>query len=335
MKKLFVLFILLYTGITANAQVIEDLSKWWDGKNTYIATVVNENEVFFEASNSDNISDQFTLHKIKNYAGGYTLVPTYKSEEAPLRAQFGWIVKYTREDGMYFLSVRDNKDEVVWTLVLTPDYHHHNEDQLQYALNQPIEDMVSGYLMSTGYLSHFSKDELKYMLSLLEKSNDNSIISRTNRSLIKSELKVVDSERESLSGKSFAPNESHALVQCFNTKSEGLQYLAEAGCYMPSLYGKWESWDMTFVVIPNSDDYTLEIWSAGLDRDYNITPQGFVPLFKGEPGKPICFSYMVPEGVPSLIIACRDGNEVISTWVPSFSGEDGSLLTTKEFVLAK
>lgn len=335
MKRLYVIAILLYAALTANAQVIEDGTKWWDGKNTYIATVVNEEEVFFKATNSDELTDQFTLHRIKNYAGGYTLVPAYKSEEAPLRAQFGWIVRYIREDGMYFLSVRDNQDEIVWTLVLTPDYHHHNCGQLEYALTQPVEDMVSGYLMSTGYLSHFSKDELKYMLSLLEESGDNSIISRTNKSLIKSELKVTDAERESFSGKSFTADVAHAKVQYFSTKAEGLQYLAEAGCYTPSLYGKWEDWDLTFVIMPNSENYTLEIWNAGLDMDYNITPQGFAPLMQGEPGKPICFSYMVSEGVPSLIIACKEDSNVISTWVPTFSGEDGSLVTSEYFVLDK
>lgn len=180
-----------------------------------------------------------------------------------------------------------------------------------------------------------NEDDLKYMLSLLEESDDNSIISRTNKSLIKSELKVTDAERESFSGKSFAFRRFHAEVQFFNTRNEGIQFLAAAGYYTPSLYGAWDSWDMTFVVIPNSENYTLEIWNAALDKNYNIVPQGFSPLLQGNPGQPICFSYMVPEGAPALIVACREGPDVISTWIPSFSGEDGSLITTDDFILAK
>ena len=179
MKKLFTITISILVSVISYAQTIEDYSKWWDGKNLYRACVSDQNEAFFELVNEEG-DYKFCLKKIPGLVGTYTLEPSNATYEAPFRAQYGWLVKYTREEGMYFLSVRNPVDETVWVLTLTPDYLHHCQEQLAYAIRQPVESMVTDYLMSPGYLSYFTKDELKNMLNLIDASGENSIITRTN-----------------------------------------------------------------------------------------------------------------------------------------------------------
>ena len=151
-----------------------------------------------------------------------------------------------------------------------------------------------------------------------------------------SELKVTDSERAYFS-ESMPPkgeNEPHASVKDFYHKVDGLNYLLSKGYPMPMLYGDWAPGELTYVVMPNSPAYTLEIWETKLDEDYNVVPGGSAPLFRGEPGNALCFSYITPEGMPSRIVVCREGFKIISAWVPQFSGMDGSLVTTPEFILS-
>lgn len=345
MKKLLIITISVLFSVISYAQTIEDGSKWWDGKNLYRACVSDPNEAFFELVNEEG-DYKFFLSKIPGLAGTYTLEPSNTAYEAPFRAQYGWLVKYTREEGMYFLSVGSPVGETVWVLTLTPDYLHHCQGQLADAIRQPVESMVTDYLMSPGYLSYFTKDELKNMLNLIDASGVNSVITRTNKASIKSELKVTDSERahfsesmppkeESEQQEPETPNENyHASVKDFYQKVDGLNYLLSKGYPMPMLYGDWEPGELTYVVMPKSPTYTLEIWETSLDENYNVVPSGDAPLFRGEPGNALCFSYITPEGMPSRIVVCREGFKIISAWVPQFSGMDGSLVTTPEFILS-
>ncbi len=348
MKKLFLITISVLISVTSYPQNIEDGSKWWDGKNLYRACTSDPDEIFFELVNGEEGDYPFYLSKIPGLSGTYTLEPFNTTYEAPFRAQYGWLVKYTREDGMYFLSVKNPANEIVWILTLTPDYLHHCQGQLAYDIQQPVEGMVTDYLMSPGYLSYFTKDELRDMLKLIDASGANSVITRTNKATIKSELKVTDSERayfsedmppkedsESESAPA-VPNENyHASVKDFYNKVDALNYLLLKGYPMPMLYGEWAQGDMTYVVMPKSKSYTLEIWETTLDEDYNVVPSGSAPLFRGEPGNALCFSYITPEGMPSRIVVCREGFKIISAWVPQFSGMDGSLVTTDEFIYSE
>lgn len=522
MKRIFAVTISLAISILAYGQTIQDQSAWWDGKALYFAHILNENEIHFDAPENSEGVYQFSLKKISNYPGGYTLIPFNDSTDAPFRAQFGWIVEYTREEGMYFLSVKNPQNETVWVLTLTPDNLKNCRSQRDYALQQPISDMATGYLMDTGYLSYFTKEELKHMLNTIESSGDNSVISRTNKSLIASELKVTDKERslyhdcvlqsalknivdyfelyfqwarensqeyhsmlycannafqgvddeditiedilidmkngymstiismegfkwkvetcywrlpdenevilatnviyfhpdgysysemcefvkicrESIACTKFDPvppgiwndifttrenkmikfflphtgkniranittrdgnrsyeshtflqwngngfihtdsidpnltstSNCHARVNVFETKGEGVNYLKSIGYAIPMMYGEWKDMEKTFVAIPASKRYTLEIWKVTVDEEYTCVLDGDSPLMRGEPGNAICFSYLPPEIIPTLGIICRDGFKIISSWIPSFSGMDGSLVTTDEFILAE
>ena len=100
----------------------------------------------------------------------------------------------------------------------------------------------------------------------------------------------------------------------------------------PAIFGSWAEYESTFVVLPAEKDSVLELWKAELDEDYTVICSGEEPVVKTAAGKPLCFSYMVPDGMPNLIVVCRKANGSVSTWVPTFSGEDGSLVTDDEFL---
>jgi hypothetical protein len=91
--------------------------------------------------------------------------------------------------------VRNGFDEVVWTLTLTPDNLKNCLGQEAFAEEQPLEEMIDGYLMNTAFLSRIPKEKLREMVSLLESRPARSIIEQTNLSLVRSELKVTETER--------------------------------------------------------------------------------------------------------------------------------------------
>ena len=191
MKRIAIIMMLSVIATAAGAQTIGEWSRWFDGRVLYTAHVLDSGEIFFDAPENTEGTFCFSLRKEGHAPGEYTLVPHNYTDDAPLRAQYGWRVQYIRKEGMYFLAVRDGFDEVVWTLTLTPD-------NLQNCLGQEAfaeEQMIDGYLMNTAFLSRIPKEKLREMVSLLESRPARSIIEQTNLSLMRSELKVTEAER--------------------------------------------------------------------------------------------------------------------------------------------
>ena len=76
-----------------------------------------------------------------------------------------------------------------------PEYVERIEALEAFAEEQPLEEMIDGYLMNTAFLSRIPKEKLREMVSLLESRPARSIIEQTNLSLMRSELKVTEAER--------------------------------------------------------------------------------------------------------------------------------------------
>ena len=182
------MILLSVMATAAGAQTIGEWSKWFDGRVLYTAHVLDSGEIFFDAPENTEGNFCFSLRKEDHAPGEYTLVPHNYTDDAPLRAQYGWRVQYIR-------AVRDGFDEVVWTLTLTPDNLQNCLGQEAFAEEQPLEEMIDGYLMNTAYLSKIPKEKLREMVSLLESRPARSIIEQTNLSLMRSELKVTEAER--------------------------------------------------------------------------------------------------------------------------------------------
>ena len=198
MKKFLIVSLLVGFSSVLFGQKIGDWSKWFDGRVLYVAHVLENDEIFFDAPENKDGNYAFCLRKMDYGQGEYQLVPYNYVDDAPFRAQFGWRVQYIREEGMYFLAVRNGFDEIVWTLVFTPDNLSNSLANGLQAEERPIAEMIDCYLMSPAFLSKVPKDTLEILVLELQSRPNHSIIERTNLSLIKSELKTVESERAKL-----------------------------------------------------------------------------------------------------------------------------------------
>lgn len=338
MKKILFILIALCAFIGINAQAITEGSKWFDGKVLYTAHILDNGEIYFDAvENTDGVY-AFSLRRMSHAPGEYMLIPSNMIDDAPFRAQFGWRVQYIRKEGMYFLAVRNRQNRIVWQLILTPDNLKNCLAQQKDAEAQPIDGMLDGYLMNTKFLARFSKEELKQMHAKLKAMPSHTIISQTNMELIESEMEVVDYERFALINEDVDQSYTNegkdyfALVTHFSSLKEGMEYIQSMGYPTPVIHGMWEEHEMTFVVLPAEDDSVVELRHTELNGRFQVVPTGEKPIVQGTPGKPLCFSYAVSEGVPSYIVVCRKANGKESTWVPQFSGRDGSLMTDSDFI---
>lgn len=341
MKKIVFFLIALCAFVKVSAQAVTEGTQWFDGKVLYTAHVLDNGELFFNAlENTDGVYD-FSLRRLNHAPGEYMLIPTNMIDDAPLRAQFGWRVQYIRKQGMYFLAVRNRQDRIVWTLVLTPDNLENCLGQQRFAEEQPVDEMLDGYLMNTKFLARFGKEELKRMHAKLKALPSHTVISETNMQLIESELEVVEYERFALinedvdqSGETIQRKDYFALVTYFSALSEGMEYIQMMDYGQPAIYGTWQANERTFVVLPAEDDSVLELWHTTLDKEFNIICKGEKPIVQGTHGQPLCFSYSIPNGdsIPPYIIVCRKSNGVASSWVPGFNEMDGSLKTDMDFI---
>ena len=198
MKKIVFILIALCALVKVSAQAVTEGTQWFDGKVLYTAHVLDNGELYFHGAANVNAIYEFSLRRLNHAPGEYMLVPTNMIDDAPLRAQFGWRVQYIRKQGMYFLAVRNRQDRIVWTLVLTPDNLENCLGQQRFAEEQPVDDMLDGYLMNTKFLARFSKDELKQMHAKLKALPSHTVVSETNMELIESEMEVVEYERYAL-----------------------------------------------------------------------------------------------------------------------------------------
>ena len=340
MKKIVFILIALCAFVKLSAQTVTEGTKWFDGKVLYTAHVLDNGELFFNTvENTDRVYD-FSLRRLNHAPGEYMLIPTNMVDEAPLRAQFGWRVQYIRKQGMYFLAVRNRQDRIVWTLVLTPDNLENCLAQQQFAEEQPVDDMLDGYLMNTKFLARFSKEELKQMHAKLKNMPSHTVISETNMNLIESEMEVVDSERfmllnDDIDQSDIASGESkgyYAMVTYFSDLAEAMRYASDMGYPQPALYGNWTDGESTFVVLPAESTSVLELWHAEYGEEHSLVCAGEKPIVEVAPGKPLCFSHMAIAGKAKYMVICRKSDGSYSCWAPEFDENDGSMITDMGFI---
>ena len=143
------------------AQTIQNGSMWWDGSVLYTAKVQG-NSVDMNGVGEHSDSFHFGLTKVEGKSGEYILTGK-ETQAASLRAKVGWRVQYIRQDGMYFLAVRNPNGDAVWQMTLTPDNLEHSLAFERRLEQQPVSDQLSTCLLNTTYLGRFSKDQLRIM----------------------------------------------------------------------------------------------------------------------------------------------------------------------------
>ena len=160
-KKSIFTIALCFLGISnAFSQKIENGSKWWDGYALWTATCDGSSVVMNgELPNGD--MDFFQIYKLddKNEYAFTSDRPYFNRFNADLSCR----LKYIRQEGMYFIAVKNKKDETVWIFVLTPDNLENCVAQ-QKALEEELpSDILCTALLNTAYLNKFPKKELRLM----------------------------------------------------------------------------------------------------------------------------------------------------------------------------
>ena len=161
MKKVLFFIACLFVVSGLQAQTIKNGDKFWDGSVLYTAIVgYNQRTVELEGvdANSNNYrisllwSDDSKAYSVSSRDGAIAL---RISETAK--------VQYIRQEGMYFLAFYNAKNDVAWTMTLTPDNLKDCIGQERWAEQQPVSDLLTGMLMNTKYLARFSKPDLRLM----------------------------------------------------------------------------------------------------------------------------------------------------------------------------
>ena len=222
-RLLTIIALCLFVVVGGRAQTIQNGSKWWDGSVLYTANVDNQGNVRMNGVGQYSDAFHFRLTKVQGQQGRYSLGADHPDAVLPVRGERGARVDYIRQDGMYFLAIRNAHNDAIWTLVLTPDNLQNSLGQEKFAEEQPVSDIITGMLLNTTYLRRFSKPELRLMrneilarhgwkfqskdlqehfgrLAWYHPVADNStiklsIIEQTNVQLLKSEEAVPDNMR--------------------------------------------------------------------------------------------------------------------------------------------
>lgn len=219
MKKTLLITIAMLATISVHAQTIRKGDSFFDGQTLYTCQEIRMGNVAYLVGNDYS---ELTLKKEGKKPGMYILVPSRQGEDAPFGAQFGWRVQYIRQEGMYFLAVRNKNNNIVWTMVLTPDKIEYCLEQNRSWKEASTLD-ISTYLMNRNQVRDIPKDALRIMRNTIlarhgyrfnspdlaeyfsrkawykPRANNNSIrlsiIEQTNIELIKAEEAMPNSQR--------------------------------------------------------------------------------------------------------------------------------------------
>lgn len=194
MRKFTTLIWALCATFILQAQSITEDSHWFDGSAYYTATELEGSILFAGDSADDTYHFEFRLRPLKS-EGLFKLAQASDESIVPFRTDYGSLVKISGKGNSTTLSILDDEGAVSWTLVRTDKSHQDCLATEFWAKSQPLEKMVSSYVMNTHYLSVLSKTQLRYMQEILNNKPSRTAIEENNLQLIGSELKVGDFKR--------------------------------------------------------------------------------------------------------------------------------------------
>lgn len=146
----------------AQGQTIQKNDRFWDGNTLWEVNAIYGGQTVFMVGTGELY---LSLEKVSGKAGEYKLVPSSEADEPSIPgAQFGWRVRYIRQDSMNFLAVCKPGGDVMWTMVLTPDGLDSCVAQEEAIENEIPSDILANTLLNRHYLSKIpNKRELRLM----------------------------------------------------------------------------------------------------------------------------------------------------------------------------
>ena len=150
MKRIIFALVMLWAGMTAQAQTIRVGNKFWDGVSLYTVQEVRMGTIVYMTTNQDN---ELTLEKVADKEGEYKIIPSRQADECPFGAQFGWRVQYITQDSENFLAIRKPNGDVMWTMTRTSNNEEQCEEmQMMMAQEEPW-NAVNSILLNRAYLA--------------------------------------------------------------------------------------------------------------------------------------------------------------------------------------
>lgn len=213
MKRLFLALLILWAGMTTQAQTIRVNHKFWDGDDLYTVKEIRMGKYIYMTTSQGN---ELTLEKVDGKQSEYTIIPSRQADDCPFGAQFGWRVQHITQEGESFLAIYKPNGDVMWVMNQTTD----NEKRCKYLQEMMKQEepwnAVNSILLNHNYLESMvdtknlrllrnkilayhgyrfqSKDLQEYFskIAWYKPVDDNStiklnIIEQTNIQLIKSE----------------------------------------------------------------------------------------------------------------------------------------------------
>ena len=193
MKRTLFIFLAICISVCVKAQDINDGSHWFDG-NAYYEADLQDHCIAFKGKSADGTYEfEFKLCYIGT-EGFFKLEKANENSIIPFRSEYGCIVRARTIGGMTVLEMIDN-GLASWTLVKTSNSHRDCLATEFWAKSQPVEKMISSYVMNVHYLSVLSKSQLRYIFETLQSKLNPSFIESINMEMIESELSVSDFAR--------------------------------------------------------------------------------------------------------------------------------------------
>lgn len=161
MKRQTLMLVMLFSILSISAQTIQNKSKWFDGEVLWTATV-SGNSVEMAGMSATRDEYMFSLIKDTRNTGEYIISDKNTEHLASrLRAKVGWRMKYVRQDGMYFMTVRNDANEPVWLMILTPDNLRNSIRQQNSILMDNDPELTSNCMLNIPYFRTFADEGLR------------------------------------------------------------------------------------------------------------------------------------------------------------------------------
>ena len=149
-------------SLGAHGQTIQKNDRFWDGITLWEVNAIYGGRTVFMVGTEELY---LSLEKVPGKAGEYKLVPSSEADEPSIPgAQFGWRVRYIRQDSMNFLAVCKPGGDIMWTMLLTPDGLDGCIVQEEAIEREIPSDILANTLLNRHYLSKIpNKRELRLM----------------------------------------------------------------------------------------------------------------------------------------------------------------------------